>query len=94
MSKNKSQNLKIDKFGRIIIPKKIRKKFDLNTNVEFAVSESPAGFLITPAKEIADIKEEDGLLIVKGPIDMKNIDNILKNQREEKINKILKDFEK
>jgi len=88
------KRVKIDKFGRIIVPKKIRSKYGIDSKTEFLISDKPEGFLITPLKKESNIIEDDGLLIISGQLGIDNLNEFVKNQREEKIIKVLKDIGK
>lgn len=88
------KRVKIDKFGRIIVPKKIRSKYGIDSKTEFLISDKPEGFLLTPLKKEPSIIEDDGLLIINGQLGIDNLDEFIKKQREEKIVKVLKDIGK
>ena len=88
------KRVKIDKFGRIIVPKKIRSRYGIDSQTEFLISDKPEGFLITPLKKEPNIIENDGLLIISGQLGIDNLDEFVKKQREEKIVKVLKDIGK
>jgi len=88
------KRVKIDKFGRIIVPKKIRSRYGIDSQTEFLISDKPEGFLITPLKKEPNIIENDGLLIISGQLGIDNLDEFIKKQREEKIVKVLKDIGK
>ena len=54
----KRKRIKIDNFGRIVIPKKIRNDFGLFPGNELIINESPEGFTLTPAREMNLIEEK------------------------------------
>ena len=88
------KRVKIDKFGRIIVPKKIRSKYGIDGETEFLIRDKPEGFLITPLKEETHILEDEGLLIIGGQIGIDNWDEFIKKQREENIAKVIKNIGK
>ena len=79
---------KIDNFGRVLIPKKIRKKLGINRGTKLNIKNSDKQILIEPIFEENLISDENGILVFNGKID-ENIDLIIKKDREERINKFL-----
>ncbi|MBM3710237.1 MAG: AbrB/MazE/SpoVT family DNA-binding domain-containing protein [Actinobacteria bacterium] len=83
----KKTKITIDRFGRIVIPKKIRNDFGIQPGNDLIIKESREGFLITPVKEKEIISEEDGFLIITPSSDI-DFENLLENLREERMKKI------
>lgn len=84
----KKRKITIDKFGRIVIPKKIRDDFGIQSGNNLIIKESPEGFFITPLKEKELITEEDGFLIINPSLDI-DFENLIKDLRDERIKKII-----
>ncbi|MHB1253692.1 MAG: AbrB/MazE/SpoVT family DNA-binding domain-containing protein [Candidatus Humimicrobiaceae bacterium] len=84
----KKSKVKIDKFGRIIIPKNIRDDFGIQPGNNLIIKESMEGFFITPVKEKEIISEEDGFLIINPSSDI-DFENLIKDLRDERIKKVI-----
>lgn len=85
----------IDKFGRIVIPKSIRTLMGIGFKQELQLEMSEEGLLIKPSiSEEADLKIVDGLPLIIRPksakVDSSQLDNIVKKDREERIDYLIK----
>ena len=56
----------LDKFGRIVIPKKIREDFDLRPGSSIRIEEGEKEILLTPIEEEPPLIEKDGVLVFTG----------------------------
>ncbi len=56
----------LDRFGRIVIPRKVRKDLDLEPGALFEVQERDEAILLQPVREAPDIKMKDGILVFCG----------------------------
>ena len=56
----------LDKFGRIVIPKKIREDFDLRPGSSIRIEEGEKEILLTPIEEEPTLIEKDGVLVFTG----------------------------
>lgn len=93
-------NVTIDKFGRIILPKSLRLMLGLTPGKEITIEVTDQGFIATPVVTTKPVLvEENGFLFVQylnenesaSPTDSKiNLDNILEEVRNERIDKFLK----
>ena len=84
---------KIDNFGRIVIPKKIRDEFGISKSSEIEINTTDNDeIIIKPGASKPFVKNKDGVLVVCsepfGPLK-----DILKGDREERIRTILGDIE-
>lgn len=82
-------NVKIDKAGRIILPKKIRDRYRLRAGSELALEESVQGIVLKPAEQGPSMVKRDGLWVHLGKAP-ENFDweNMIENDREERIKEI------
>jgi len=84
---------KIDNFGRIVIPKKIRDEFGISKSSEIEINTSDNDeIIIKPGTSKPFVENKDGVLVVcsepVGPLE-----DIFKGDREERIRTILGDIE-
>ncbi len=56
----------LDKFGRIVIPKKIREDFNLKPGSPIRIEEGKKEILLTPIEEEPTLVEKDGVLVFTG----------------------------
>ena len=84
---------KIDRFGRIVIPKKIRDEFGIIDNSEIEIETTDANDIIVhPIIGMPFIEDKEGILVVCSE-PTGSLDNFLNKDRENRIKKILKDIE-
>ncbi len=84
---------KIDNFGRIVIPKKIRDEFGISKSSEVEINTTDNDeIIIKPGRSRPFIEKRDGVLVVcSEPI--RPLEGVLEGDREERIRKILRDIE-
>jgi AbrB family looped-hinge helix DNA binding protein len=58
--------LKVDKAGRIILPKPVRDRFQLREGSELLLEERPDGLTLRPVEQRSSMVQEDGLLVHQG----------------------------
>lgn len=77
----------LDKFGRVIIPKKIREHLGINLGTTLNISEDGARIVIEPVQEKEPVIDKNGILVFTGKLDGKRGDFILddRNQRMKKL---------
>ncbi|GAG39810.1 unnamed protein product [marine sediment metagenome] len=84
---------KIDNFGRIAIPKKIRDEFGISKSSEIEINTTDNDeIIIKPGASKPFVKNKDGVLVVCFE-SVGSLEDILKGDREERIRKILRDIE-
>ena len=56
----------VDRFGRIVIPKKIRDDFNLKAGTPIRIEESEHAIILTPVHEEPNLHMKDGVLVFSG----------------------------
>jgi bifunctional DNA-binding transcriptional regulator/antitoxin component of YhaV-PrlF toxin-antitoxin module len=81
--------LKIDKFGRVVLPKKLREHLGVGVSLTVEVKEVPEGVLLKPVRRESGLMMKDGILIHRGG-DNSYIDwdRLVEDEREERIRHI------
>jgi len=83
--------LKIDKSGRIIVPKPVRERFRLEPETELELLEVPEGVLLRPINQRPSMMKRDGLWVHRGVAQPgANWDRVLNDVREERIASVQK----
>jgi AbrB family looped-hinge helix DNA binding protein len=82
---------KIDKFGRIVIPKKIRNDFGLKNNSEVLLEAGEDGIIVHPDTKLPFVMDKDGILVVCSE-PTESFTGFLEKEREDRIKKIVKDI--
>jgi AbrB family looped-hinge helix DNA binding protein len=82
--------LRIDKAGRIVVPKVLRERFGFHPDTDLEALELPDGVLIKKADERPSMIKVDGLWVHQGvPQPEVNLDRALDDVREERIKSLL-----
>lgn len=58
--------VRMDKAGRIILPKRIRDSYKLREGAELELEERPDGLVLRPVDQQQTLRLEDGLLVFTG----------------------------
>lgn len=83
---------KIDNFGRIVIPKKIRDEFGILKSSEIEINTTDNDEIILKSETSKPfIKNKDGVLVVCSE-PTGSLEDVIDRDREERIRKILKDI--
>ncbi len=83
--------LRIDKSGRIVVPKPLRERLGLKPDLELEVLEQPGGILLRPVGQRPSMIRVDGLWVHQGVAEPgANWDRVLDDIREERIDAVLK----
>lgn len=83
--------LRIDKAGRIVVPKPLRDRLGLRPDTELEALEQPDGLLLRAIDQRPTMIKIDGLWVHRGvPQPGGNWDDVLAEVREERIKSILK----
>jgi AbrB family looped-hinge helix DNA binding protein len=87
-----AMELTIDKFGRVVIPKKLREHLGVGMSLKVEVKETPEGILLKPVRRESGLMMKDGVLILRGGGDNSHInwDTLVEDEREERIRHIAK----
>jgi AbrB family looped-hinge helix DNA binding protein len=84
-------NLKIDRAGRIVVPKPIRQRLGLQPNTEIELVEQADGVLLRPLEHQSPMVKKDGLWVHLGQVDETyDFDRLIDDVREERIRDLLK----
>ena len=82
--------LKIDKTGRIVVPKPLRNRARWQPESEIEVIEQPEGLLLKRVKEEPAMVQEDGLWVHQGAAEpAANWERVLDDVREQRIESVL-----
>jgi AbrB family looped-hinge helix DNA binding protein len=78
--------LRIDKAGRIVVPKSIRDRLGLGPGAGLELSESPAGLLLKPVRRRPSLVQDGELLVHQGALP-KDYDwnRLVEDSREERL---------
>ncbi|VAX34834.1 hypothetical protein MNBD_UNCLBAC01-1473 [hydrothermal vent metagenome] len=76
----------LDKFGRVVIPKKVRDDLGLKPGVMLDVREEDRELVLSPQVEQPEVITKDGLLVFTGKV-MGNIRDSVKEHRQEHLRK-------
>ena len=79
----------LDKFGRIIIPKRFRERLGINFGTALNISEENNRIVIEAVQEKEPVIDKNGILVFTGKLDDKAID-IIRNERKNRMKKLLK----
>lgn len=78
----------LDKFGRIIIPKKFREQLGITVETSLNIEGDGKRIIIEPIQEEEPLVEKDGILVFTGKL-QGEIDQFLISAREQRINKLM-----
>jgi AbrB family looped-hinge helix DNA binding protein len=85
--------LTIDKFGRVVLPKKLRQHLGVSAGLKVEAKETAEGIVLTPVQQPGvGLVIKDGVLIHQGsPEDARDIDweRIVEDDREARIQELL-----
>ena len=79
----------VDRFGRIVIPKKIRDDFNLEAGTQIRFEESEQGIVLKPVHGESNLHWKDGVLVFSGSA-LGDLCDALAKHREERAQNILK----
>ncbi len=78
----------LDKFGRVIIPKRFRERLGINVKTNLNISEDGKRIVIELVKEKAPIINRDGILVFTGKLDDRK-GELIKSDRNRRMKKLL-----
>ena len=78
----------IDKFGRVIIPKKIRENLGIGVETTLNISAKGKQIVIEPVQDDNPVVDKDGILVFTGKLNIKR-NNLVKNDRNQRTRKLL-----
>ena len=83
--------LRIDKAGRIVVPKPLRERLGFKPDTELEAVEQPEGVLLKRVEQRPSMVKVDGLWVHQGSAEPgANWERILEDVREERIESVLK----
>ena len=83
--------LRIDKAGRIVVPKRLRERLGFKPDTELEAIEQPEGVLLKRVEQRPSMVKVDGLWVHQGSAEPgANWERILEDVREERIESVLK----
>ncbi len=77
----------LDRFGRIVIPKKIREAFNLEPETPIRIEENEQSIVLTPVHGEPNLRVKDGVLVFSG-IPLEDLSDVLAKHRENRIKSI------
>jgi AbrB family looped-hinge helix DNA binding protein len=83
----------LDKFGRVIIPKRLREHLGINSETALNISEDNKRIVIELVKEKTPIVNRDGILVFTGKLEKKRND-LIRSDRNKRMRKLLTGEEK
>ena len=83
--------VRIDKAGRIVVPKPLRERLGFKPDTELEAVERPDGVLLKPVEQRPSMVKVDGLWVHQGTSARgADWDSVLEDIREERIDAVLK----
>ena len=83
--------IRIDKAGRIVVPKHLRERLGFKPETELEAIEQPEGVLLKRVEHRPSMLKVDGLWVHQGSAEPgANWERILEDMREERIESVLK----
>jgi len=79
--------VKLDKHGRIRLPKSVRAQLGLLPGDEVVVELAEVGVILTPVPREPELINKRGLLVVRGEL-IGDIENLTERDREERIRQL------
>jgi len=81
--------LKVDRTGRIVLPKRIRDRLHLHPGAELNLQEGPEGLVLRPVGQRASLIEKGGVLIHLGQAPRSfDWDRVVEDHREERLHDV------
>ncbi|MCL5028871.1 MAG: AbrB/MazE/SpoVT family DNA-binding domain-containing protein [Bacteroidetes bacterium] len=78
----------LDKFGRVIIPKKFREQLGINSKSTLNISEDGKRIVIELVQEKKPVVDRNGILVFTGNLENKKSD-LIKSDRNKRMHKLL-----
>jgi AbrB family looped-hinge helix DNA binding protein len=93
MASSKAIKLKVDKSGRIVVPKALRQRWGFGPGSELEAVNQSDGILLRKTPEQSALRKINGVLVHMGvPEPGLDWDRIVDDAREERIQQILKSY--
>lgn len=78
----------LDRFGRVIIPKKVREKLGLRPGAVLEVQQHGGDVLLKPVQEEPRLLEKDGVLVFRGKA-LGELTESVRSHRRERLQRIV-----
>ncbi len=78
----------LDKYGRILIPKKMRKKMGIAKNAQLKLVQEENRLIIEPIPEETPLVIENGFLVYTGEMP-DDVDDFIQKDREDRMRQVL-----
>ena len=79
----------VDRFGRIVIPKKIREDFNLKAGTPIRIEENEQSIILTPEHGEPNLRVKDDVLVFSGT-PLEDLGDSLAKHRENRIKSLRK----
>ena len=79
----------LDRFGRIVIPKKIRDDFNMGAGMQIRIEEIDQAILLRPKHSEQNLHTKDGVLVFSGA-PMGDLSEALAKHREDRLKSVIK----
>ncbi|MBM3700791.1 MAG: AbrB/MazE/SpoVT family DNA-binding domain-containing protein [Actinobacteria bacterium] len=83
---------KIDSFGRVVIPKKIRQAMGIKNNTDVYIEPVENGIFLSAGNVDPVVKEDNGIIVVCSE-PLEDFTGFLGQDRQDRIKKIVKDLD-
>jgi AbrB family looped-hinge helix DNA binding protein len=84
-----SVRLKLDKLGRVVLPKPLRARYGLRPGTELEITEGAQEFALRPARNSPSLVEIGGILVHQGvPQGELDIVKAIREDREERLQQL------
>jgi AbrB family looped-hinge helix DNA binding protein len=81
-----SMTIRIDKAGRIVLPKPMRERFHLREGSELEIEERPDGLTLRPVEQRSSMVQEEGIWVHLGKVPRGfDWDSVVESIRDERI---------
>ena len=77
----------IDRFGRVVIPKRVREGLGLEAGEALVIEEQDEGILLRPARDAAALKHKGRVLVFTGQA-TGDPGNLLRRARDERLHRL------
>lgn len=74
----------IDKFGRVVVPKQMRKRHGLLPGTEIIVEDTGEAIVLKPVTDQSGLVEKEGLMVFRGTA-TGDLDTSMRGQRAERL---------
>jgi AbrB family looped-hinge helix DNA binding protein len=85
----RSMKLRLDKLGRVVLPKPLRARYGLRPGTELEVSEGAQEFILRPARSSPTMVNDRGIWVHQGvPQGEVDLAKVIREDREERLKRL------